>query len=132
MNLDKTMIDNILEMPLDCSKMIVVNDRYFCTFVHKDAKKAFSAPEKDLCSPSMFQEADVDIVDMSIDEDHHRNGPGKIYYCCNNDLLTSKDSMSMMLNDESLVSAVKVNVEDKPYDLNELLKRLKHKPASST
>lgn len=109
-------IADVLSLVKNDHKMLIVNDRYCCRFTLDDSNaKVFSSPAKDASSPAMFQQADVQVIDMKLKDCTPK--AGIVFYQHSSDLV-DEHHFSVMLSSKTMVNAVSIEVVDDHADLD--------------
>lgn len=129
----KELANTIVNLVGNDKKLLYVNDRYYCQLCigshldgHNMCDTFFSEPKKDENSPSIFQRADMYVLDMNLDKGHHSSGFGTIVYAYHPDMTTEqfKHTLTLYLPDNFMTIANTIEVVDAPYDIKEFMKMI--------
>ena len=131
MKIDDELLKKILHLSGKDKKRVVVNDRYYCTFVDKDMKPVddnyyvFSECWKEDAFPSYTQYAEVFVYDSNISKGHHEAGFAKLYHMNHTD--SNTHSFFLMLKDKTLAEAISIKLEDEIFPLDKFMKLIDEK-----
>lgn len=125
--MDKDLVKTVVHLCGKDSKMLLLNNRYYCHFVgpKKELEPEcsymfFSGFWQDDNCPALVQYADVYVLDVDLEHGHHKSGYGQLYHRFHKDL--DEDTFTLMLPDGASVMSTSLELLDVPYSLKEILR----------
>lgn len=133
LNMTKELADVVVNLVGNDKKLLRINNRYYCQLCigqqldgYDKSTRFFSKPMKDVNSPSMFQHADMYVLDTNIEKGHHTQGFGTISYAYHPDMSTEqfKHTLTLYFPDGFMTLANTVEIVDVPNGIQEFVKTL--------